>query len=162
MLTISGWIPSSSSVANILAATPGWLRMPAPITLTWPRSSRVDHSTPRPSRAESVSARSSAENTISGPVWMTVSTLIPPSASAPKSCAAETPTTRYTFSTDLCVTPEMSAFSSIRSSSSRIHVPAASEKLDRTCSLTPWLRANSTDRSWSTRAPDAAISSISP
>ena len=91
-----------------------------------------------------------------------MSTLTPAWARASKSRAADTPSTRYTVSADLCVTPEMSAFSSIRSSSSRIQVPSAAEKLDRTCSLTSWLRANSTDRSWSTRAPEAASSSISP
>src|SRR5256885_2699746 len=55
----------------------------------------------------------------------------------------------------------MSAFSSIRSSSSRIQVPSAAENVERTCSLTPWLRATSTERTCSTFAPDAAISSIS-
>jgi hypothetical protein len=55
----------------------------------------------------------------------------------------------------------MIAFSSIRSSSSVIQVPGASPNVERTCSRTPWLRANSTERSWSTRAPPAASSSIS-
>ena len=39
--------------------------------------------------------------------------------------------------------------------SSRIQVPSASVNVDRTWSGTPWLRANSTDRSCSTRAPGA-------
>jgi hypothetical protein len=60
-----------------------------------------------------------------------------------------------------CVTPEIIAFSSICSSSRRIQVPSASENVERTCRVTPWLRANSTERSCSTRAPEAAISSIS-
>ena len=59
------------------------------------------------------------------------------------------------------MTPEMIAFSSICSSSSRIQVPCASLKVDRTCRRTPWLRANSTERSAITFAPEADISSIS-
>ena len=38
-----GLDPGSASVANVFAATPGWLFMPAPITLTLPRSSRALH-----------------------------------------------------------------------------------------------------------------------
>ena len=38
--------PISSSVANVFAAMPGWLFIPAPTRLTLPRSSRIDHSTP--------------------------------------------------------------------------------------------------------------------
>jgi hypothetical protein len=132
VVTISGSIPNSSRVENAFAATPGWLRIPAPTMLTWPRSSRADHSTPRASSAASVSARSGAEKTISGPVCATVSTFTPAAASAPNRLAAEAPTTRKTVSSSVCVTPEMSAFSSIRLSSSRIQVPPASEKLDRT------------------------------
>jgi hypothetical protein len=49
----------------------------------------------------------------------------------------------------------------MRSSSSVIHVPVSSVKVERTWSFTPWFRANSTERSASTRAPEAAISSIS-
>src|SRR5581483_3254958 len=37
--------PASSRVANVFAAMPGWLFMPAPTRLTFPRSSRIDHST---------------------------------------------------------------------------------------------------------------------
>ncbi len=59
------------------------------------------------------------------------------------------------------MTPEMIAFSSTGSSSSTIHVPSASENVDRTCSRTSWLRANSTERSCSTFAPLADSSSIS-
>ena len=46
-------------------------------------------------------------------------------------------------------------------SSSVTHVPGAQVKLERTWTFTPWLRANSTERSASTRPPVAAISSIS-
>src|SRR5207244_4168035 len=55
----------------------------------------------------------------------------------------------------------MMAFSSTGSSSSTIHVPSASENVDRTWSRTSWLRANSTERSWSTFAPLAESSTIS-
>ena len=44
-----------------------------------------------------------------------------------------------------CVTPEMIAFSSTRSSSSLIHVPSLSLNAERTWSGTPYLRAISTD-----------------
>ena len=69
-----------------------------------------------------------------------------------------------TFASDeSCVTPEMIACSidSIEGSSFVIHVPGAQLKLERTWIFTSWLRANSTDRSASTRPPVAAISSIS-
>ena len=98
---------------------------------------------------------------MSEPIWITVSTFTPASASAPNRSAAFTSRTSKTASSSVCVTPEMMAFSSMRSSSSRIHVPGSSVNVERTCSLTPWFRANSTERSWSTFAPDAAISSIS-
>ena len=42
-----------------------------------------------------------------------------------------------------------------------IHVPGSSENVDRAWIGTPWPRAISTARSISTRAPEAAISSIS-
>ncbi len=44
---------------------------------------------------------------------------------------------------------------------SRTHVPSVSLNDDRTCIATPFRRATSTDRDWSTFAPDAASSSIS-
>ena len=40
-------------------------------------------------------------------------------------------------------------------------VPGPSSKLERQWIRTPWVRAYSTERSWSTPAPEAAISSIS-
>ena len=46
-------------------------------------------------------------------------------------------------------------------SSSVTHVPGSQVKLERTCNGTWWFRANSTERSASTRPPVAAISSIS-
>ena len=47
------------------------------------------------------------------------------------------------------------------SSSARTRVPGDSSKLLRQWIRTPWLRAYSTERSCSTRAPEADISSIS-
>ena len=95
-----------------------------------------------------------------------MSMFTPESASARKTRAATpgrsgTPMSVNLASEVSCVTPEMIAFSSNSSSSSRIHVPSASLKVDRTCRRTPWLRANSTERSAITFAPEADISSIS-
>ena len=55
--------------------------------------------------------------------------------------------------------PEMIGSSIV--ASSRIQVPVVSVNVERTWIETPWLRANSTERSCSTRAPEPAISSIS-
>ena len=125
--TIGASIPAASSVANVLAATPGWLFIPAPTRLTLPRSSRALQETPRPSSVRAASALSStgAEKTISALVCTIVSTFTDASASAPKSCAGLAPSTRYTVSSRWCTTPEISAFSSISSSSSWIHVPVS-------------------------------------
>ena len=60
-----------------------------------------------------------------------------------------------------CVTPEMIAFSSTRSSSSLIHVPSLSLNAERTWSGTPYFRAISTDRGHHHPGAVAAISSIS-
>ena len=59
-----------------------------------------------------------------------------------------------------CVTAVTSGRSMVISSS-WITVPGPSSKLDRQWIVTPWLRAYSTERSCSTPAPDADISSIS-
>ena len=56
--------------------------------------------------------------------------------------------------------PETIAFS-MPGVSFVIQVPSSGRKEERTCSGTSWRRANSTDRSASTRDPVAAISSIS-
>src|SRR6266545_975363 len=84
-------MPAASSVANVFAATPGWLFIPAPTSDTFPRSSRAVHVTPSESSTRSASGRSStgAEKTISGPVCTIVSTLMLASASAPNSRAAD-------------------------------------------------------------------------
>src|SRR5205823_824634 len=70
--------------------------VPAPIRLTFPRSSRADHWTASRSRTASTSGRSSAgaEKTISGLVWTIVSTFTLASASAVKSDAALMPSSR--------------------------------------------------------------------
>jgi hypothetical protein len=47
------------------------------------------------------------------------------------------------------------------SCSDTTQVPGSQVKLDRTCTRTAWLRANSTDRNARTRPPVAAISNIS-
>ena len=104
---------------------------------------------------------SGAEKTTPVPIWITVSTLTEASASAWKSSAGSADSTSNTASSTSWVTPAIIAFSSILSSSSPIQVPSSSANVERTCSVTPWLRANSTPRSWSTFAPDAASSSIS-
>ena len=71
-----------------------------------------------------------------------------------------TPVT-VTFASEVSwVMPETMACS-MDGSSSFTHVPGSQVKLDRTCSVTLWLRANSTERAISTRAPVSAISSIS-
>jgi hypothetical protein len=126
VLTIGASIPACSRVAKVFAATPGWLFIPAPTRLTFPRSSRALHSTPRPSSARAASSRSStgAENTTSRPVCTIVSTFTLACASAANNAAGAAPSTRYTVSSRWCTTAEMSAFSSsIDSSSSRIQVP---------------------------------------
>ena len=98
--------------------------------------------------------------------WTIMSMFTPLSARARKTRAATpgrsgTPKIVSLASEVSCVTPEMIAFSSNCSSSSRIQVPGSPLKVDRTCSRTPWFRANSTERSAITFAPEADISSIS-
>src|SRR5439155_26636380 len=84
--TTAGVIPDASSVANVLAATPGWLFIPAPITETLPRSSRALQSAASASSVWRASALAStgAEKAVSGPVWTIVSTLAAASAGARK------------------------------------------------------------------------------
>ena len=93
---ISGAMPRPPSVANVMAAIPGWLRMPAPTMLTFPRSSRADHAAPSRASASSAAGRSvtGAENTISGPDCRMVSTFTWASASSAKSAAALGPSIR--------------------------------------------------------------------
>ena len=137
---ISMLIPASASASNMSAATPGWERMPAPIRETLAMSESCVHrlaptSSHAASRIGSATARSDfgsvnemsvspAEETF----WTIMSMFTPASASARKTRAATpgrsgTPISVNFASEVSCVTPEMIAFSSNCSSSSRIHVP---------------------------------------
>ncbi len=94
-----------------------------------------------------------------------MSTLMDRSARARKSLAATpgrsgTPVT-VTLASEVSWVTAVTVACSIDSSSSTTQVPGSQVKLLRTCRGTWWLRANSTERSWSTRPPVAAISSIS-
>ena len=101
----------------------------------------------------------------SGSFWMIMSTLTLASASAVKMRPATpglsgTPRSVMRASSVEWVTAVISGRSMV-SSSPTTKVPGSSLKLDRQWMRTPWLRAYSTERSCSTRAPEAAISSIS-
>ena len=97
---MSRLMPRSASVWNILAATPGWLRMPAPIRLILAMSASVSYSRAPSSLTISLSALSAAGMSSTGMVqemslwplslvfWMMVSTLTWASASAVKTRAA--------------------------------------------------------------------------
>ena len=69
------------------------------------------------------------------------------------------PVSVNTTSVSECVTAETIGCSI--PSPSCTQVPSSSENVERAWMRTPWLRASSTERSISTFAPDAAISSIS-
>ena len=149
--------------------------MPAPIMLILPAVSSTPQCSPSsrqsPSMVSVISGRSSRgiENVTSASPWVTafwmiVSTLMPAAATALKMPAAvpglSGTSVSVTYASSMVwVMPEMIASSML--GSSRIQVPSVPEKVERTWIGTPWLRANSTDRSCSTRAPDPAISSIS-
>jgi len=125
----------------------------------------------RPSIAWRVAATSSrgTENESSAlpctTFWMMVSTFTCAAAIESNTVAAEpgrsgSPVSVKMTSVSECVTPEMMGCSKT-SSSGTTHVPSSSEKVEREWTRTPWLRASSTERSMSTLAPDADISSIS-
>src|SRR4051812_21051835 len=175
---ISMLISCSPSVRKTVAATPGWLFMPAPTIETLPMEGSVwtsanawpvsGSSVARAARRSStgtvkeISARASEET---GSFWTIMSTFTLASASAPKIRPASpgtsgTPTSVTRASSVEWVTAVMSGCS-IVSSSLTIDVPGRSSNDERQCMRTPWLRAYSTERSWRTRAPEAAISSIS-
>src|SRR5581483_406730 len=174
---ISMFTPSRARISNMVAATPGWVFMPAPIsdTRAMPLSSSnpvAPRSPTSPSMTFPAFFRSSfgSVNEMSVmPLLLTfctiMSTFTVSSASARKTRAAMptwsgTPVI-VTFASEVsCVTPEMIA-ASIVSSSSLTQVPGSQVKLDRTCTATLWFRANSTERRASTRPPVAAMSSIS-
>ena len=134
-------IPASASASNMSAATPGCERMPAPISETFAMSeSCVQPAAPTSShpasRIGSATARSvfgSVNEMSVSPweetFWTIMSMFTPESASARKTRAATpgrsgTPISVSLASEVSCVTPEMIAFSSNFSSSSRIHVPS--------------------------------------
>ena len=100
-----------------------------------------------------------------GSFWMIMSTFTFASASAVKMRPAMpgwsgTPSSVMRASSVECVTAVIRG-RSIVSSSPTTKVPGSSVKEERQWMRTPWLRAYSTERSCSTPAPDADISSIS-
>ncbi len=174
---ISMFTLSRARTSNMVAATPGWVFMPAPMsdTRAMPLSSSnpvAPRSPTSPSMTFPAFFRSSfgsVKEMSVIPLLLTfctiMSTLTDSSARARKTRAAMptwsgTPVI-VTFASEVsCVTPEMIA-ASMDSSSSLTQVPGSQVKLDRTCTATLWFRANSTDRRASTRPPVAAMSSIS-
>ncbi len=95
---------------------------------------------------------------------MIVSTFTWAAATVSKTSAATPgrsgmPVSVKTTSVSECVTAETIGCS--MPSPSWIQVPSSSENVERACTRTRWLRAISTERSISTFAPDADISSIS-
>ena len=172
-------ISSSPSVEKTFAATPGWLFIPAPTTDTFPISgSSATARMPWPATTGSSAARASrrsARGTVNdmsaeapsetGSFWMIMSTLTLAAASAVKIRPATpgwsgTPSSVTRASSREWVTAVISG-RSIVSSSPTTKVPGSSVKLDRQWMRTSWLRAYSTERSCSTPAPEADISSIS-
>ena len=177
---ISMLIPSPPSTSKTLAATPGWERMPAPTIETLPiRSSlRTPWLTSRAptvsvaavrSERSTVNERSARASSPTGSFWMITSTLMSASASAVKIRPATPGSSRTPVSVTraspsewvTAVTKGCSMVSCSLSSSLTTRVPGPSSKLLRQWMRTPWLRAYSTERSCSTLAPEADISSIS-
>ena len=171
-------MPASASISNMVADTPGWVFMPAPTSDTLamsesastspaPISGASDAGVPRGwwPRSTLGTVKEMSVVPCSDMFCTIMSTLTVRSARARNRRAAMpgrsgTPVT-VTLASDVSwVTAEMMACS-IDGSSSTTQVPGSQVKLERTCSGTLWLRANSTERSASTRPPLAAISSIS-
>src|SRR3954451_21722758 len=175
---ISMLMPLSPSVVNTFAATPGWVFIPAPTIETLPIDSSVATCMPSSVAMGSsavcaawmssrgiVNDMSARRPSVSGSPWTIMSMFTLASASAvvtrPATPGVSGPAMSVTrASPSECVTAVMRGCSTV-SSSERTTVPGASSKLDRQWMRTPWLRAYSTERSCSTPAPDAAISSIS-
>ena len=170
-------IPSAARVSNMVAVTPGFVFIPAPTSETRATSSSEVTPVAPSSSASSLATSTDVARSIFGTVnemsvvpcnevfWTIMSTLTDRSASARKSRAASpgrsgTPVT-VTLASDVSWLTAVTTACSIDGSSSTTQVPGSQVKLLRTWSGTPWFRANSTDRSWSTRPPVAAISSIS-
>src|SRR6476646_6591833 len=169
---ISMLIPFSPRVRKTLAATPGWLRIPAPTTETLPTRSSVcsvsEISSPPSasaaacrSSASTVNERSALSSVETGSFWMIMSTFTFASASAPKTRPAIPGSSRsplsVTRASSACVTAVTEGRSMV-SCSERTRVPGPSSNELRHSMRMLWFLAYSTDRSCSTRAPEAAIS----
>ncbi len=170
-------MPPSARVRNMVAATPGWLRMPTPTmeTFTTPvsqttcRALRLSLTCSRRGRAFLASVRemvkemslrpSSAED------WMIMSTLTPSSARAPKILDATPGRSGKSVTVTLAwlrskATPDTTT-SSIRGTSPVINVPSSSVKEERTWMSTAYFFPTSMERACMTWAPAPASSSIS-
>ena len=112
-----------------------------------------------------VNDMSASRPSVSGSFWMIMSTFTLASASAvmtrPATPGSSGRPLRVTRASSVEWVTAVTSGRSMVSSSVRTQVPGRSSKLDRQWMRTPWLRAYSTERSWSTRAPEADISSIS-
>jgi hypothetical protein len=174
---ISMLIPSLARVSNIVAATPGFDFIPAPIRLTRAMSSSVDTSAAPISSVSDAATAIDASKSLRGTVkemsvtpWSDVfctimSTLTSRSASARNRRAAMpgrsgTPETVTLASDVSCVIAETMACS-MDGSSSTTHVPGSHVKLERMCKATFHRRANSTDRIAGLGQPVAVISNSS-
>ena len=115
-------------------------------------------------RASTVNERSALSSAETGSFWMIMSTFTLASASAPKTRPAIPGSSRrplsVTRASSACVTAVTEGRSMV-SCSERTRVPGPSSNELRHSMRMPWFLAYSTDRSCSTRAPEAAISSIS-
>ena len=175
---ISMLMPAPARVSNMVADTPGWLRMPgaherhlgdAVVAGDVPGAD-LRRERPEPPRCWRRGPTSGTVKEMSvvpcSDVFCTImSTLTSRSARARNSRAAMpgrsgTPVT-VTFASEVSWVTAVTTACSMDGSSSTTQVPGSHVKLERTCSGTWWLRANSTERSASTRPPLAAISSIS-
>ena len=121
------------------------------------------------SARSTVKERSASSSSPTGSFWMITSTLTLASARAVKMRPATPGSSRTPVSVTrasasewvTAVTKGCSMVSCSVSSSLTTRVPGPSSKLLRQWIRTPWLRAYSTERSCSTPAPEADISSIS-
>src|SRR5206468_2630250 len=170
-------MPSRASAANIIEATPEWLRMPTPTMETL--ATRSSCTIPRApiSRVTSASSATARVWSPRGRVkdmsvypswlmfWTIMSTTMFLAEIAPKTRAAipgRSGTRRMEIFAWLrsCVTPVTTACS-MPYSSFVTSVPGSGRNVERTWTVTPYFLANSTERVWSTFAPRLASSSIS-
>ena len=180
---ISMLMSSSPSVANTFAATPGWRLMPAPTTDTFPivgSSATADDADARrrPGRARAravaqVGARDreghvgATRPRDSGSFWMIMSTLTfgvgERGEDAARRCPgwSGTPSERHArLVGGVGDGGDQRSFHGLFLADDK-GTGVLAEARTGTWMRTPWLRAYSTERSCSTRAPEAAISSIS-